>query len=218
MREKSRIFVVDAQPIYRLGLDRAVQQDPDLTVCGHAAHSTEAIEKIEKLKPDLVIVDIDLKDSSGLELLKQIAMQDFNPPCLVCSALPELRYAQRAINAGALGYLTKHESVSELLAAVHTLLKGGIHLKASVAARFFDLAGHDNPKVGGNAVDSLTPREFEVFGLIGQEYSVSQIAKALHLSAKTIETHRAHIKEKLNLISANELLIFAVEWTKGDES
>ena len=218
MRQKSRIFIVDAQPIFCLGLGRAIQQETDLTVCGHATNTTEALEKIEKLKPDLVILDIALEESNGLDLLKQIAMQDSNPPCLVCSALSELRYAQRAVNAGALGYLTKQESVSELLTAIHALLKGGIHLKASVATRFFGLAGHDSLKVTGNTVDSLTQREFEVFGLIGQEYSVSQIAKALHVSVKTIETHRAHIKEKLNLISANELLIFAVEWTKDDES
>ena len=218
MRQKSRIFIVDAQPVFCLGLGQAIRQEKDLTVCGHAANATEALEKIEKLKPDLVIVDIALEDSSGLDLLKQIAMQDFNPPCLVCSALSESHYAQRAVNAGALGYLTKQESVSELLTAIHTLLKGGIHLKASVATRFFGLAGHDNLKVAGSAIDSLTQRKFEVFELIGQEYSVSQIAKALHVSVKTIETHRAHIKEKLNLTSANELLIFAVEWTKGDES
>ena len=133
------------------------------------------------------------------------------------SAHPESRYAQRAVQAGALGYLTKQESVSELLTAIRALLKGGIHLKASVATRFFGLGGHGSPKVMETMVDSLTQREFEVFGLIGQGYSVSQIAKALHVSVKTIETHRAHIKEKLNLVSANELLIFAVEWTKGEE-
>ena len=218
MRQESRIFIVDAHPIFCLGLSQAIQLETHLTVCGHAANATEALEKIEKLKPDLVIIDIALEGRSGLDLLKQIAMQDSNPPCLVCSALSELRYARRAVNAGALGYLTKQESVSELLAAIHALLKGGIHFKASVATRFFGLAGHDNPKVAGNAIDSLTQREFEVFGLIGREYSISRIAKVLHVSVKTIETHRAHIKEKLNLISANELLIFAVEWTKDDES
>ena len=218
MRQKPRIFIVDAQPIFCLGLNQAIRQETDLTVCGHATNTTEALEKIEKLKPDLVILDIALEDSSGLDLLKQIAMQDSNPPCLVCSALSELHYAQRAVNTGALGYLSKQESVSELLTAIHVLLKGGVHLKASVATRFFGLAGRDTLKVAGNAVDSLTPREFEVFELIGQEYSVSQIARTLHVSVKTIETHRAHIKEKLNLISANELPIFAVEWTKDDES
>jgi DNA-binding NarL/FixJ family response regulator len=217
MPQESRIFIVDDQPVFYLGLSRAIQRETDLTVCGHAANATEALEKIEKLKPDLVIVDIALEDSSGLDLLKQIAMQDSNPPCLVLSTHPESRYAQRAVQAGALGYLTKQESVSELLTAIRALLKGGVHLKASVATRFFGLGGHGNPKVTGNAIDSLTQREFEVFGLIGQEYSVSQIAKALHVSVKTIETHRAHIKEKLNLVSANELLIFAVEWTKGEE-
>lgn len=149
MPQKSRIFIVDDQPVFYLGLRRAIQRETDLTVCGHAANATEALEKIEELKPDLVIVDIALEDSSGLDLLKQIGMQDSNPPCLVFSAHPESRYAQRAVKAGALGYLTKQESVSELLVAIQTLLKGGVHLKASVATRFFGPGGYDNPKSYG---------------------------------------------------------------------
>ena len=218
MPREARVFIVDNQPVFRLGLVQAMKREADLTICGQASSATEAIEKIGKLEPDWVILDIGLEDSSGLDLLKELRTQNTTLPCLVLSAHPEFHYAHRAIQAGAVGYLTKQESVAEILTAIRAILKGGVHLKASVATRFFDRSGEGSSTAIESTIDSLTQREFEVFGLIGQEYSVSEIAKRLHVSVKTIETHRAHIKEKLHLVSANELLIFAVEWTKGEES
>ena len=215
MPRESRIFIVDNQPVFCQGLTQAIDQEPDLTVCGQADNVTEALEAIESLKPDLATVDIVLEGNSGLELLKELQTRRTNLPCLVLSMQPESRYAHRAIRVGARGYITTQEAVSEIITGIRGLLKGDIHFKASLAMQLLGQPVDLSSNAAGSAIHSLSKRQFEVFNLIGQGYSVRQIAKTLHVSVKTIETHQANIKDKLNLASAKELFLYAVQWVES---
>jgi DNA-binding NarL/FixJ family response regulator len=207
-----RIFLVEDHPIFRNGLADLINQELDMVVCGHAEDAPEAITTIKKLKPDAVVTDITLKETSGLDLIKDIKTQCPNTPVLTLSMHDESHYAERALRAGAKGYITKQEAPGKVVMAIREILSGKVYLSAKMTAKMLgNFVGHES-EVGTSQIDSLSNRELEVYLLIGQGFGVSQIAEKLFLSTKTVETYRAHIKEKLNLANAGELRQHAIQW------
>lgn len=209
--EKSRILIVDDHPVMRKGLSQVIDDQSDMEVCGEASNIPEAMEKIQQLKPDLVIVDISLGDGNGIELIKQIRSRGEDPRMLVSSMHDESLFAERAIRAGAQGYVNKHEDTDRLIQALRDIRAGRIALSEKMTDRLLNrVAGrHDD---GGSPLDRLTDRELEVFRLIGEAMTTREIAARLELSRKTVETYRENIKAKLNLANAAELTRHAVQW------
>lgn len=208
------ILIVDDHPMLRRGLAALIESEPGLTVCGEAATRSAALEAIRASPPDLVIVDLVLGDSHGLDLVKDIQTHHPNIPALVLSMHDEAVYAERSLRAGARGYVTKRELDDTLLIAIHRVLAGETYmsakLQAQLAAKF--VAGRTLETA--SPLDALTDRELEVFHLIGQGRSTRQIAETLHLSIKTIESHREHIKQKLHLEFGAELAQRATQWVE----
>ena len=202
---KSFILIVDDHPLVRHGLASLIGPQSDLAVCGEATTPAEALAAIQRLRPDLAVIDLTLGDADGLDLVKTIAARHRDVAVLVCSMHPESAYAERALRAGARGYVMKQEPDEVLLAAVRRVLSGQIHVSEAVASRM--LLKLVNPRAASApSVDQLSDREYEVFRLIGRGVGPSDIARQLGVSVKTIETHREGIKRKLNLASAHDLL------------
>ncbi len=215
MAKKNRILIVEDHPVFRLGMSEIINQEPDLNVCGWAESVIEAWNEIKRLEPDMVVADITLKDSDGLELVKNLKRNKRDIPVLVLSMHHESLYAERSIMAGSRGYIMKQEAPLSIVIAIRTVLAGKIYLSNEIKDRMLigfcsgrDPWEHDSP------VKRLAPREFEVFKLLGQGLTTRQIADNLCLSIKTIGTYRERIKEKLNLKHANELLMHAMTWDK----
>jgi DNA-binding NarL/FixJ family response regulator len=208
---KRRVLLVDDHPVVREGLTDMLNHELDLTVCGAAEELNHALEQIEKLTPDLIVLDISLKGSNGIELLKDIKIRYPRLLVLVLSMHDENLYALRALRAGAAGYIMKQEPAEGVLCSIRRVLQGEISLSQNMEKRMM------KQLVGGQAAPSDSPlevlsdRELEVFRLIGIGYSTRQIAQEMHLSIKTIESHRANIKEKLSLKTAAELVQRAIE-------
>jgi DNA-binding NarL/FixJ family response regulator len=208
------ILIVDDHPILRRGLASLIESEPDLAVCAEAGGSEAALQAISQSKPDLVIVDLSLGESDGLDLVKEMKRRHPQIPALVLSAHDEAVYAERSLRAGARGYLTKQQLDETVLVAIRRLLAGETYMSGTVeerlAARF--VAGRalamDSP------LEPLSDRELQVFRLLGQGRSTRQIAETLHLSIKTIESHREHIKQKLMVESATELVHRATQWVE----
>ena len=215
---KSKVLIVDDHPIIRQGLTELINQETDLTVCGEAEEAHQAMKAIKELKPDVVIVDISLKETSGMELIKDINVQYPNLAILALSMHDESLYAERSLRAGAKGYIMKAEATEKVITAIRKILSGDIYLSDAMAAKLIHKLVGGRTEVGTSAIDRLSDRELEVFHLIGQGHGTRQIAEKLHLSIKTIETYRAHIKEKLNLANANELLKDAIAWINSQDS
>ncbi|MGE3536464.1 MAG: response regulator [Candidatus Tectimicrobiota bacterium] len=204
-----RVLIVDDHPVVREGFMRLVQRQGDLTVCGEAASAQEALEAVAACRPDVLLVDLSLRDSSGLELIKTLQAQDPALPILVLSMYDEALYAERARRAGARGYIMKHEATSKLLEAIYQVLRPEPARPAGSAERQTAPAG---PPAAVSPLDCLSDREMEVLHMLGQGHNRHAIAAALNLSVKTIETHRAHIMAKLQLKTVNEVVRFAVRW------
>src|SRR3954467_248092 len=214
-KTKARILLVDDHPIVRQGLAEMIDQEKDLQVCGTAEDVHKALDAVERLKPDLVIADISLKGSNGIELLKNIKIRYPRMLVLVLSMHDESLYAVRALRAGAAGYIMKQEATEKVLTAIHQVLGGEIYLSERMEKKMMhQLVGGRTARTG-SPIEDLSDRELEVFGLIGQGHGTRQIAEELHLSIKTIESHRAHIKEKLNLRNATELVQHAIQWREA---
>jgi DNA-binding NarL/FixJ family response regulator len=212
---KHRILLVDDHPIVRQGLAEMIDQERDLQVCGTAEDVHKALDALEKVKPDLVIADISLKGSNGIELLKNIKVRYPRTLVLVLSMHDESLYAVRALRAGAAGYIMKQEATEKVLTAIRQVLTGEIYLSEKMEKKMMhQLVGGRTARTG-SPIEDLSDRELEVFGLIGQGHGTRQIAEELHLSIKTIESHRAHIKEKLNLRTATELVQHAIQWREA---
>jgi DNA-binding NarL/FixJ family response regulator len=211
-RTAKRVFVVDPQPIVRLGFSRIVSAQPDFSLGGEAGSMAEALAGIAETSADLVVADIVLQDRSGLELVKQVSARSPLLPILVFSAHDEVLFAERALAAGALGYLRKDETPEELLNAMRWVVSGRIYLSPKMTQRLLHLVSSGNSPNDSGGVASLSDRELEVFELFGRGATTREIARRLHLSVKTIETHREHIKLKLHLKNASELMRYAVEW------
>jgi len=213
-----KILIVDDHPIVRQGLTELINQEKDLVACGQAEDAYEAMEAIKALKPDLVIVDISLKGKSGMEVIKDIKARHPALPVLTLSMHDESLYAERALRAGAKGYIMKQEATEKVITAIRKVLSGQVYVSNQVATRIVSKFAGGTPDADASVIDHLSDRELEVFRLIGQGYRTRQIAERLHLSVKTIETYRAHIKEKLNLASASELLRYAVQWVSSQDA
>ena len=213
---KSAVFIVDDHPIIRQGLALLINREQDLAVCGDAEEANSALQLIAELQPNLVVVDISLPGPDGLELLRNIRARDPNLPVLILSMLDELLYAERALRAGASGYIMKQEATEKVLVAIRRILGGEIYVSDRMAGKMLHrFVGAAPP---GNPIAALTDRELEVFRLIGEGHGTRQIAEELHISVKTVESYQAHIKEKLSLKNARELVQRAIETTIGEKA
>lgn len=214
LRRKQQVLIVDDHPMMREGLAQLINHEADLTVCAQAGAAAEAFELVEKTSPDLALVDISLPDKSGLELIKDL--HTFYPglPMLVISMHDESLHAERALRAGARGYIMKQEGGEKLLQAIRQVLGGHIYVSHKMSARILETFSGRRARASRSPIERLTDREFEVFSLIGQGVGTREIAKRLSLSIKTIEVHRANIKQKLGLKGATELVRHAVRWVE----
>jgi DNA-binding NarL/FixJ family response regulator len=216
--EKSRILIVDDHPLFREGLGQMIDRNPDLVVCGEAADAAEALKAITELKPDLVLVDITLGGSNGLDLIKIIKEKYDDLPVLVVSMHEESLYAERALRAGAMGYVMKHEPAKTVRTAITKVLGGDIYLSERMSTSMLAklMRGKNEPPV--SPVEKLSDRELEVFQMLGQGKGTRQIAEELNLSIATINSFRNRIKEKLQLKSATELMLHAIHWHRESSS
>jgi DNA-binding NarL/FixJ family response regulator len=211
----AKVLIVDDHPIMREGLRTLISREHDLAVCGEAQTVGQALDAVSNLKPDLVLADITLPGRSGVELIKEIRALRPGALILVISMHDELLYAERALRAGARGYIMKQESGSSMLHAIRQVLAGRIYLSRKMSARILKNVAGKSTKA--SSIEQLSCREFEVFQLIGRGKSTAQIAAELHLSTKTVEAHRAHVKEKLDLKTMPELIAFASRWLETND-
>lgn len=213
---RKRVLLVDDHAVVRFGIAQLINQQSDLVVCGEEEDATHALSAITRLKPDLVIADISLKDSSGLELMRNIKAQYSRLPVLVVSTHDEAVYAEIAFRAGALGYLMKGDALDKIVTAIRRVLAGNIYVSDTLAAKMLQQQVRGQPDLQQSPVQGLSDCEREVFQLIGQWKKTKEIAQTLHLSIKTVEYYREMIKQKLNLKSAVELTQHATAWVQGE--
>jgi DNA-binding NarL/FixJ family response regulator len=213
---RRQVFLVEDHPITREGFAQLINFQDDLQVCGEAGNVAAALTGIQKARPDLVIVDISLAESNGLELIKSLKAQCSSLVILVLSTYDELLYAERAIRAGARGYVMKQAPTVEVMKAIRTTLEGELYLSEKMRSRLVHRHLRTKKEVNRSEIDVLSDRELEVFQMIGNGCTTREIAAKLHVSLSTVETHRAHIKEKLNLANAVELVRRAVEWVNKE--
>lgn len=210
--ERQRIFLVDDHPIVLSGFTLLLNAQPDLTVCGTAPNAEQARADIARLLPALVITDITLPGRNGIELVKDLAVEQPGIPVLVVSMHDELYYAERALRAGARGYLMKEAGAEAMLDAIRRVLAGEIFVSPRMQAQILSAMTGSRPRGSDSPIQKLSDREFEIFRLLGEGRSTKEIAAQLHLSHKTVAVHRGHIKEKLGITSAAELMHQAVRW------
>ena len=216
--DAKRIVIVDDHPLFRKGLEELIQSDDSFAVCGQAGNAAEAMDMIRKLSPELAIVDLSLPGTNGIELIKNIRAEFPKLPILVLSMHDESLYAVRALRAGADGYVMKHEAMANVIQAIREVFDGRPYLSPAMAAQVITQFAHRQAEGQADAVERLSDRELEVLELIGKGHEVRQIAKLLHLSPKTVETHRAHIKDKLDLKNSREVARFALQWLNAREA
>ena len=209
--KKRRVFLVDDHPIVRQGLAQLIDNEPDLNTCGQGEDTFGSLRAIRVAKPDLCLVDVSLKGSDGIELIRELKAQMPEIPVLMLSMHDEQLYAERALRAGARGYIMKQEAPQVVLAAIRKVLAGQVYVSDRMSATLLQRMVGGKSAAAALPMDRLTDRELEIFRMIGAGDSVKEIAQKLFLSAKTVEAHRAHIKEKLSLKSSAELLRFAIQ-------
>jgi DNA-binding NarL/FixJ family response regulator len=214
--KKERVVIVDDHPLFRERLSELISHELDMEVCGEAEDAQQAIDLIRNTSPDLAIVDITLKGSSGLELIKSIKALSIGVPVLVLSMHDESLYAERALHAGATGYITKHESAENVLLAIRRVLAGDVYLSETMTSVFLKSLT-TGLKSMPRPLDRLTDRELEVLELIGRGHTTRQIAETLQLGVATVDTYRARVKEKMNFRTATELQHFAIRWVRERE-
>lgn len=212
--KKVRILLVDDHPVVRDGLAEAINAEPDLTVCAVADERHEALQAAEVAGPDLMVVDLLLKNSSGLELIKDVHARWPKVLILVVSMQDENYYAERALRAGARGYITKQQATRNIIVAIRRVLKGEIYLSEKLANSVLARLAANPQATWDSIADLLTDRELQVFELTGVGLSTREVAERLHLDVKTVETYRARIKEKLHLKDGNELLQMSIRWNQ----
>ncbi len=209
-----RIFVVDDHPAIQEALAATVSSQADLELVGSARTAAEGMQQIRELQPDVVVVDISLEDAHGLDLVHQIRVELPETQVVIFSMYDEVAYAERAIRAGAMGYVMKSESTQSVVEAIRTVMQGEVYLSHRMASRILSkVVRGRNVQPHVVSLDTLTDREMAVFQLLGQGYSIEEIMQRLNLSRKTVETYRRRAKEKLGFSSVGELLQFAVQWT-----
>jgi len=215
--KKAKIFLVDDHPLLRQGLAQLINQEEDMISSGEAGDAAEALKNIEKAKPDLAIVDISLKGTSGIELTKNILAKYPKMLVLIISMYDESVYLERTLRAGAKGYLMKREANDHVITAIRTVLGGDVYVSEKWKEKLVNMFGKWGPSVAGPSAEKLSDREMEVLQLIGQAYSTQKIAEELHVSGKTIESHYANIKNKLDLKNSHELIQYAVQWRLSEK-
>jgi DNA-binding NarL/FixJ family response regulator len=211
---RRNILIVDDHPFMRAGLAQLIERQPDLHVSGEAGDPAEAIRALAKSKPDLILTDLTMPGRSGLEFIKDLKAADATLAILVVSMHDEVVYAERALRAGARGYIMKEAGGENLLAAIRQVLRGEVYVSPRMSARILDDLSARKPRGSSSPIEKLTDREFEVFQLIGHGKSTRDIATQLHLSTKTVDVHRSHIKEKLELKDVTALIRHAVRWVE----
>jgi DNA-binding NarL/FixJ family response regulator len=207
-----KILVVDDHPVVRHGMAQLIAAESDLEVCGEASDAGDALDLIKSTSPDLMMVDISLQGVNGIELIKQVKAIDSSIRMLVASMHDESLFAERALRAGAMGYISKEADGQEIVTAIRQILKGKIYLSPRMADHMLHRVVDGNGELAESSIETLSDRELQVFELIGKGLSTREVAKRLHLSPKTVETYREHIKAKLNLKNSNELVRHAVKW------
>lgn len=215
--DSKRILIVDDHPVIRRGMATLIAQQDDFQVCAEADNAQRGLEAMRQHRPDLALVDITLPGTDGLELIKLMLAEQPKLRILVVSMHDESLYALRSLRAGAKGYLMKSEALEQIITAVRKLLAGDIYVTPRFSERLVFRAIQSLENGLGSPVDRLSDRELEVLRLLGKGLSTRDIAQKLHLSVKTIETHRAHIKEKLGFKEASEMICFAIDWAVHEE-
>jgi DNA-binding NarL/FixJ family response regulator len=214
---KHRILVVDDHPIVRQGLALLINQEADLLVCGEAEEAMGAMHVLASSKPDILIVDISLNGPDGIDLLKNVRNIYPTLPVLILSMHDESIYAERALRAGANGYIMKQEATEKVLVALRRIMAGEIYVSDRIANKMLKHYITGSGTLRNSSIADLSDRELEVFRLIGEGHGTRQIAEELHLSVKTVESYQAHIKEKLSLRSARELMQHAIQWNMNEK-
>jgi len=209
---KKRVLIVDDHPIFRIGLAGLISEQLHYEVCGHADSAPLALDSMRRLKPDLALVDLSLRGTNGIELIKMMKAEQPDLPILVISMHDEAIFGLRALKAGAMGYVMKAEAMNHVAEAISKVLQGKIYVSPQFGEKLIFKAVQSAEAGTGSPVDSLSDRELEVLQLLGKGGSTRSIAESLHLSVKTIETHRAHIKEKLGFQESEEMVKFAIDW------
>lgn len=218
-KQNTRILIVDDHPLVRHSLREFIKRESDMEVCGEAEDREEALTAVEATKPHLAIVDLTLKNSNGMELIKDLRDRYPEVKILVLSMHDEILHAERAVRAGARGYITKQEATTKVMVAIRQILSGEIYWSERAAAKVASkIASPAKPAPAAFPVDCLTDRELQVFELIGAGRSTRQISATLHIDVSTVETYRARIKEKLNLKDALALLQYAIRWHVASQS
>ncbi|MGA8478905.1 MAG: response regulator transcription factor [Chthoniobacterales bacterium] len=215
--QKARVVVVDDHPLFRERLCQLINNEPDMEICGEAESAQPALQIIRETAPNLAIVDITLKTSSGLELIKSIRALSIGVPVLVLSMHDESLYAERALRAGAMGYITKSQEAAQILLAVRSVLNGKIYLSEETTSGFLKSLTATGGKAVARPLDRLTDRELQVLDLIGRGRTSRDIAELLKLGVATVDTYRARIKEKMNFRNGMELQHFAIRWLSERE-
>jgi DNA-binding NarL/FixJ family response regulator len=214
-KNRKRIFLVDDHPLVREWLTNLINQQPDLVVCGETEAAPQALQAIARLKLDVAIIDISLKDSSGIDLIKNLKEANNSLRILVLSMHDEMHYAERALRAGASGYVMKRETTRKVVEAIRRILEGKLYISEKVSEIMAGRFVSGKKAQGNSAVELLSDRELEVFEMLGQGQGTRQIAEALRVSVKTVQAYCARMKEKLNLNSATELLREAIRWNES---
>jgi len=211
---RARILLVDDHPLVRERLAEIINQEPDLMVCGEAQDRAGALAAMAAHRPELAIIDLALKDSDGLELIKDIRLHWPNVLMLVVSMYEESLYAERVIRAGARGYVTKQEATRDILSAIRRVLSGRVYLNENVSARIIDRLADRSVPGAATPAEMLADRELQVFELLGRGLVVKEIARRLRIATKTVDTYRRRTREKLNLQTSSQLLQHAISWTR----
>jgi len=212
MKNKTTIFLIDDHPIVCEGLAQLINQENDLHVCGQANDASTAMKAIRSIKPDFIIVDVSLEGKSGIELMSEIRSYYPDVHLLALSMHVEPLVVERALMAGANGYVCKHEATVVIIKAIRRVLSGAIYLNDAMSEKLLNNIYGKKLKSNKFLVNNLTQREFEVFRLIGQGLSTRELARTLNISIKTVEAHREHIKEKLKMKDSRELYNYAIQW------
>ena len=211
---QTKLLIVDDHPLVRSGIRAIVQMEPDLEVCSEAEDHTSAMEAIMRDKPDMVLVDISLKNSNGLNLLKDITQNYPNVLTLAVSMHDEYTYAIRCLKAGAKGYIMKQEGTEKIRNAIRCVLSGKTYLSPDMTQNAVEQLGPGKAAAGASPVDALSNRELELFQLTGQGKEISEIADIMNISPRTVEVHRSHIKKKLGLRTSTDIFQMAYEWLR----
>ena len=215
---KRRIFIVDDHAMFRDGLRRLIDLEPDMTVCGDASDAADGLERIRESSPDLAIVDISLDNTSGSDLIKTIKRDYEDMPVLVVSMHSESLYGDRALRAGAMGYVMKSEPATTVVAAIRKVLSGNVHISENMATMVVSKFVKGDPEQIPSPLEALSDRELEVFRMLGQGKGTREIAQEMNVAMPTISSFKNRIKEKLKLKNSTEMILYALQWFRNESS